>query len=154
MKTMRMGALLLGLLLVLTGCAKDEPKEADPAVLADTLHTTLTFKDEMTAGNEAMLKMLFEIDEADIEAFKIYESSGATAEEIAVFKAKDEKAADRIYQAMQKRVEEQKTAFENYQPAEMKKLQDPLIKKQDVMVVLCVSDDTPAAEKAVKEALG
>ena len=55
---------------------------------------------------------------------------------------------------MQKRVEEQKTAFENYQPAEMKKLQDPLIKKQGVMVVLCVSDDTPAAEKAVKEALG
>ena len=154
MKTMRMGALLLGLLLVLTGCAKDEPKEVDPAVLADTLNTALTFKDEMTAGNEAVLKMLFEIDEADIEAFKIYESSGATAEEIAVFKAKDEKAAERIYQAMQKRVEEQKTAFENYQPAEMKKLQDPLIKKQGVMVVLCVSDDTPAAEKAVREALG
>ena len=71
-----------------------------------------------------------------------------------MFKAKDEQAADRIYQAMQKRVEEQKTAFENYQPAEMKKLQDPLIKKQGVMVVLCVSDDTSAAEKAVKEALG
>ena len=92
MKTMRMGALLLGLLLVLTGCAKDEPKEVDPAVLADTLHTTLTFKDEMTAGNETMLKMLFEIDEADIEAFKIYESSGATAEELSLIHISFEKS--------------------------------------------------------------
>ncbi len=72
---------------------------------------------------------------------------GATAEEIAVFKAKDEKAADRIYQAMQKRVEEQKTAFENYQPAEMKKLQDPLIKSR-ALWLFSVSDDTPAAEKS------
>ncbi len=46
-----------------------------------------------------------EVDEADIEAFKVYTGTGATAEEIAVFKAKDEQAAGRLYQAMQTRVE-------------------------------------------------
>ena len=143
MKQLRMGALLMGLLLILAGCGKGEVKDVDPSVLADTLKNAITFQDDLEA-----------VDEADFEAFKVYTGTGATAEEIAVFKAKDEQAADRLYQAMQARVESQKTAFLNYNPNEMKKLQDPLIRKKGVTVVLCVSDDTPAAEKAVKEALG
>lgn len=154
MKKMHMGALLLGLLLVLAGCGKQEAKEVEPSVLADTLNSTLTFQDEMTSVDTAAVVRLYGIDEADMAAYKVYTSTGATAEEIAVFKAKDEEAADRIYQAMQTRVENQKTAYESYNPNEMKKLQDPFIRKQGVMVVLCISDDTPAAEQAVKEALG
>ena len=154
MKKVKTGALLLGLLLVLTGCGKNEAKDVDPSVLADTLRNAITFQDELEAVDAAAMGRMYEVDEADIEAFKVYTGTGATAEEIAVFKAKDEQAAGRIYQAMQTRVENQKAAFENYNPNEMKKLQDPLVRKTGVTVVLCVSDDTPAAEKAVREALG
>lgn len=154
MKQLRMGALLMGLLLILAGCGKGEVKDVDPSVLADTLKNAITFQDDLEAVDATAMGRMYEVDEADFEAFKVYTGTGATAEEIAVFKAKDEQAADRIYQAMQARVESQKTAFLNYNPNEMKKLQDPLIRKKGVTVVLCVSDDTPAAEKAVKEALG
>ena len=47
---------------------------------------------------------------------KLYLSSGATAEEIAVFEAKDDAAAERLLAAAKERVEAQKTAFEDMHP--------------------------------------
>lgn len=93
MKKVKTGALLLGLLLVLTGCGKNEAKDVDPSVLADTLRNAITFQDELEAVDAAAMGRMYEVDEADIEAFKVYTGTGATAEEIAVFKAKDEQAA-------------------------------------------------------------
>ena len=90
MKKVKTGALLLGLLLVLTGCGKNEAKDVDPSVLADTLRNAITFQDELEAVDAAAMGRMYEVDEADIEAFKVYTGTGATAEEIAVFKAKDE----------------------------------------------------------------
>ena len=83
-----------------------------------------------------------------------YISSGATAEEIAVFEAADKAAADRLYKAAQERVENQKTAFEDYVPAEMTKLGNPVLVKKGSFVVLCVADDAAAAKKIVDKALG
>lgn len=60
----------------------------EPSVLADTLNSTLTFQDEMTSVDTAAVVRLYGIDEADMTAYKVYTSTGATAEEIAVFKAK------------------------------------------------------------------
>ena len=55
MKKVKTGALLLGLLLVLTGCGKNEAKDVDPSVLADTLRNAITFQDELEAVDAAAM---------------------------------------------------------------------------------------------------
>lgn len=141
------------LLLALAGCSGGE-KEVDAAALADELKNGLTFQDEMTAATDAIRDTLYAIDGADVAQGKLYTSSGATAEEIAVFKAKDKEAADRLYKAAEERLENQKTAFEDYVPAEMTKLNNAVLVKKGSMVVLCIADDHAAAKKIVDEALG
>ena len=52
------------------------------------------------------------------------------------------------------RLKNQKTAFEDYVPAEMTKLNNAVLVKKGNMVVLCVADDYAAAKKIVDKALG
>ncbi len=71
---------------------------------ADTLRI---LQDELEAGMDMGGRMY-----RGVQGVRVYTGTGATAEEIAVFKAKDEQAAGRLYQAMQTRVEKPKAAFE------------------------------------------
>ena len=52
----------------------------------------------------------------------------------------------------EKRVEDQKVAYTNYQPQEMTKLSDPVIETRGDTVILCVSDDNSAALSVIDEA--
>ena len=112
------------------GCSSGE-NEAQPTAsageVADRLKNGITFVDQMS-------------DRA------VYIGTGATAEEIAVLDATSDEAAQRIYEALQKRVERQREDFEDYVPAELQKLEDPVLEKNGVQVVLCISDDNEAAQ--------
>ena len=143
---------LLTAALLLTGC-QEEPKDVtiDVAALADALKAAVPFSDELTEPNDAALLNFYNIDEADIAAKKVYVSSGATAEEIAVFEGTDEAAAGRIKTAVDERIADQKSAFEDYNPEEQKKLNDPVIVTTGKYVILCVSDDNDSAEKCIDE---
>ena len=63
-------------------------------------------------------------------------------------------AVETVKAAMEKRVEDQKAAFENYQPKEMTKLGDPLLETRGNYVILCLSDDNDAARAIIDEAAG
>ena len=108
---------LLTAALLLTGC-QEEPKDVtiDVAALADALKAAVPFSDELAEPNDAALLNFYNIDETDIAAKKVYVSSGATAEEIAVFEGTDEAAAGRIKTAVDERIADQKSAFEDYNP--------------------------------------
>ena len=153
MKSLRIAAVLAAFMLILGGCSKGGVADVDPVQLADDLKTSLTFQDEMTAATDTVRDRLYGLESEDLEAGKVYLSTGATAEEVAVFKATSEEAAQRIYEAAQDRVESQKAAFEDYVPAEMTKLENPVLVKEGYVVVLCIVDDASAASAKVKEAL-
>ena len=80
MKHGKIAALLLALLLTMlaAGCGSKEI-QADAAALADELKSSLTFQDEMTAAEDTVRDTLYAIDAADVNAGKLYISSGATA---------------------------------------------------------------------------
>lgn len=94
------------------------------------------------------------ISEGDVVSGRLYLSSGATAEEIAVFEAKDDTAAERLLAAARERVEAQKTAFEDYAPAEMAKLNSAVVERNGKIIALCIADDSAAAQKKVKQLIG
>ena len=124
----------------------------DAVALADSLAGTVPFVDQMTPLELDAAVNVYGIDSAAVSAGKAYVSTGATAEEIAVFTAADAGQVETVRAALEKRVEDQKVAYTNYQPQEMTKLSDPVIETRGDTVILCVSDDNSAALSVIDEA--
>ena len=143
--------MMLGLL---AGCGTKDTKNVDAAKAADDLKSALTFQDELSEATQELRDRTYGISADDVVSGKLYLSSGATAEEIAVFEAKDDAAAERLLAAAKERVEAQKTAFEDYAPAEMTKLNNAVVERNGKIVALCIADDSSAAQKKVKELIG
>ncbi len=145
--------LLLSLMtaaFLLSGCQNTKEVTIDVSALADDLKAAVPFEDELSELNDtAFPKIYKDIDETDIAAKKVYVSSGATAEEIAVFEAKDKDAAVRIRAAVDQRIADQRAGFEDYNPKEQDKLSDPVIVTTGSYVIVCVSDDNAAAKKCI-----
>lgn len=134
--------------VMLSGCSKKEIT-VDPTELANSLLEQVKFVDSMTKLDKEAVAKLYGIKGELLESQAVYISTGATAEEIAILKATDEKNADTLYQALETRIEDQKTAFEDYVPAEMKKLEDPILIKKGNYVICCISNDNESANDVI-----
>lgn len=153
-KMNRILALLLTVAAVfsLAACGGETKQvTVDAEKLADALQQGVTFQDTMTAVNEQMVLKLYQLEEADVSALKVYRSTGATAEEIAVITGKDEAAAQRCRQALEARVEEMKSGFADYIPAEMTKLNHAYLETKGNTVILCVADDQEQVKKVIED---
>lgn len=130
----------------------EEPKEevkASAKEIADSLLKNIAYKDELTELDLDTAAMFFNFDGVDIEEAYIYESSGATAEEIVVLKCKDEKSAKAAKAIFENRVNEQIESYESYVPEEVPKLNKAVIAVVGDIAVLSVSDDAEAAKKII-----
>jgi len=121
--------------------------------LAKQLVDGLTWKEElMEVTSESVMQNYYQVDMADVKYWALYRSSsGATAEEIAVFEGTDAEAAGRIKDAVSTRVEDLKFAFEDYVPAEMPKIENAVVYTSGNYVVLVTNDDDAAALDMVKK---
>jgi len=141
--------ILAAALLFASGCAKNTNITMDTSAVADKLISTVKFSDQMSAVDDKTALKLYGLKSEDVTKLKVYESTGATAEEVAAFEAKDNTAAAAVKEAAQKRIEDQKTGFADYQPKEMAKLKAPVLIAKGKYVILCVSDDNSTAQKVI-----
>ena len=111
------------------------------------LREKIAFQDTLAAIDDEMIAAIYRIAPEDVVEQQVYVSTGATAEEIAVFEAADAEAAQRIETAVWQRVADQKTSFADYLPAELPKLEDPFIFVKGRYVVFCVSDHNEEVKK-------
>lgn len=124
------------------GCSGTQTKEIDIEKLANDLMEQVQFKDTLTKLDDDMISKLYGIDYAEEQI--VYISTGATAEEIALFKLKDESDAQKAYDAVNKRLDYQKSSFELYIPEEMVKLDAAVVELYGNYVIFCVSDGDTA----------
>lgn len=146
MKHMVIAALGVAMLMT-AACGKT--KEISAEDVSAKLLSDISYTDELAEIDLETAQMLFYLDDAQITGAKIYESSGATAEEIAVFECASSDDADKVMTAMQTRVEEQKESFRDYVPEELLKLDDAVLVKSRNVVVLSVSGDAETARKII-----
>lgn len=118
--------------------------------LAEKLLKEVKFKDKMSKIEKEMALLQYNLSDKDVEEVVMYLSTGATAEEIAVFKVKDE-SKRKVQSAVEKRVADQKVAFKDYNPVELEKLKNPTMYAKDEYVVLCISDEDSKSEKIINE---
>ena len=140
--------LLAGLLCACGDKAEEAPAELDMAALDTALEEGGVFSDILNPPFEVdVVTMLYGLDEADITTCLVRCSTGATAEELAVFEAPDAAAAGRIAGAMETRVAAQTESFRNYVPEEVLKLEKAIIRTSGNYVVYITAADPDEAGK-------
>lgn len=131
------------IILTLSACGAENTSINIEELSADIINN-VEFADEMTQINEKAVESLYNINYAVSQ--QVYISSGATAEEVAIFKLKDENDADKALAAVKQRIENQKQDFETYIPEEIHKLENAIVKKAGQYVIVCISDGDKADE--------
>ena len=143
-------ALAAAMTLVLCACGGGAAEPFDPASTASALLDSGAFSENLEQLDQDVACMLYGIDESTVTGSAVYGSTGATAEEIAVFTLTDETAAQAAKTALETRVSDQKTALESYLPAEIVKLDAAIIEQRGSSVLMVVAADAEAAQNALK----
>lgn len=143
-------ALAAAMTLVLCACGGGAAEPFDPASTASALLDSGAFSENLEQLDQDVACMLYGIDESTVTGSAVYGSTGATAEEIAVFTLTDETAAQAAKTALETRVADQKTALESYLPAEIVKLDAAIIEQRGSSVLMVVAADAEAAQNALK----
>ncbi|MGN0403424.1 MAG: DUF4358 domain-containing protein [Acetatifactor sp.] len=138
--------LILISVLMLTGCSgQTDESRIDTNAMVRELLEKVEFEDELNRVEDAgTIKMLYDVDNAT-EAY-VYISSGATAEEIAVFTFENKEAAELGLKKAEERLTVQKENYTSYVPEEVKKLDNAVVKQTGNYVVLCVSEGDEAGK--------
>lgn len=141
--------LMIAMITMLSGCAgKQEAIEVDISNLCNELLQKADFEDKLAPVDDAVIQRLYGVE--DYVKALVYISSGATAEEIALFEfAGNETAEEGLSNALA-RIEEQKFNFESYIPKEVKKLDDAFVKQYGNYVIVCISN-SDEAEKVITQ---
>lgn len=148
-RTLALIAVLLLTASLFSACGKAEPKDIDLDSLDAALSEKSPFIEALEPVEADIGCMILTIDEADCEKAVMRFSSGATAEEYALIKAKDAAARGRIEKALKDHIAFQKTSFANYVPSEVPKIENAILTTKDNYIFYCVADDARAAQDVI-----
>ena len=141
-------AALLMAVGTLAGC-QGKTADVDVNALATELHDGIEYVDELSELDLDTAAMFYSFQDADIAEACLYESSGATAEEIVVIKCATAADAAKVHQAFDTRITEQIENFTDYVPGEVEKLNAAVIVEKGNYAVLSVSDDAGKAKEII-----
>ena len=146
-KFVKVLALVLCLMLALTACGKGSYISFDDVY--NDLTTDIDFGGNMAEMSEIAAENFYLIYDTDIlEEFVIYmDESNATPNEIALFRLAKESDRTTVETIVKNRINDLKIGFEDYNPDEMYKLENAVVKSSGnyVMMVIC-KDNSKAAE--------
>lgn len=142
-------------LVALSGCgAKSEATssaaaDASAKAIGADLASKISYDDEMTELDIDTAMMLMNLSDVNIVESVVYESTGATAEEIVVLKCGSSDDAKKASDAFKARVADQKESFVDYVPEEIPKLDAAVIATAGDFAILSVSGDAATAKDII-----
>ena len=119
--------------------------------LSKDIIENIEFEDELNKVDKDTASKLYNIN--NFTSQSVYMSSGATAEEIAIFEFKDKKECKMALEKANKRIEEQKQNFKDYMPKEMKKLENAMIKNKNQYLIVCITNHPEEVGKILSKYL-
>ena len=117
----------------------------------ERLYQELSFRDQLEELDAVVVYTLLGIDAADVSEQKNYFSSGATAEEILIFRAVSQEALGRIKAILEARVEDQAELYASYAPEEVGYLKKAVLETKGDYLIFCVPENAEAAAKLIRE---
>ncbi len=155
MKMKRFAALAAAVCLsisLFSGCSQSGGKTitAPTSEVAQKLMDSLSFEYPLNELPAEAANRLYKLDGEILEEQAVYVGTGgALADEVSVWRVKDEKDSKTVQEAAEQRVENQKVSFKDYVPEEMPKLEKAVITVDGDTVILCVSSDPDKAKEVI-----
>lgn len=149
-KTVAFLLAIVCLAALLTGCGGSK-KTMEPRAFVDDVLANANFTDSLNQLSDDVVAQYYGVDSADYTSAIAYGGTAATAEQIAVFEAKDSAAAERILSALQTFVAEKVEAYKSYGPAAAMSLENAPVKIIGNCVVAVVCTDSDSALKVVDQ---
>ena len=149
-KTVAFLLAIVYLAALLTGCGGSK-KTMEPRAFVDDVLANANFADSLNQLSDDVVAQYYGVDSADYTSAIAYGGTAATAEQIAVFEAKDSAAAERILSALQTFVAEKVEAYKSYGPAAAMSLENAPVKIIGNCVVAVVCADSDSALKVVDQ---
>ena len=149
-KTVAFLLAIVCLAALLTGCGGSK-KTMEPRAFVDDVLANANFTDSLNQLSDDVVAQYYGVDSADYTSAIAYGGTAATAEQIAVFEAKDSAAAERILSALQTFVAEKVEAYKSYGPAAAMALENAPVKIIGNCVVAVVCADSDSALKVVDQ---
>ena len=149
-KTVAFLLAIVYLAALLTGCGGSK-KTMEPRAFVDDVLANANFTDSLNQLSDDVVAQYYGVDSADYTSAIAYGGTAATAEQIAVFEAKDSAAAERILSALQTFVAEKVEAYKSYGPAAAMSLENAPVKIIGNCVVAVVCADSYSALKVVDQ---
>ena len=146
-KTVAFLLAIVCLAALLTGCGGSK-KTMEPRAFVDDVLANANFTDSLNQLSDDVVAQYYG---ADYTSAIAYGGTAATAEQIAVFEAKDSAAAERILSALQTFVAEKVEAYKSYGPAAAMSLENAPVKIIGNCVVAVVCADSDSALKVVDQ---
>jgi hypothetical protein len=137
--------------LSITAC-ESEPVNVDinPDNVTAAVMSAIEFPSPVQKDAESIGVYYTELDTNSVKRMSVYVcGSGAYPDEIAVFEFRDEEAADAGFEAVNKRYDELVSIFTDYTPAEMYKLESPVMDRFGNYVIFIDCSDNEKAEEII-----
>ena len=125
-----------------------------PAEITGKIMDTLTFEDEMMEISSDIIERQYDVDMSTVASASVYVvSSGALADEVAVFRANSEADVAAIQAALEARVQTVMDRFVDYLPDEVPKIEGAIVKTDGLYALMVIHDDAAEAETIFDESL-
>ena len=122
-------------------------KEFEPQSFVDEILSGAGFTDSLNRLDDPVVPILYDIDSSDYSEALVYCGTAATAEEIAVFTAKDDSSAERLLNAARSRVDHLIESYRSYGPAAAMTLENSVVTRTGNYVVVVICSDSEGAKK-------
>lgn len=132
--------------LALVGCGKAE-KELDMEALANELLEGGVFEETLYPAEESAVPLLLDF-ETECEGL-VYVGTGATAEELVLFRGNDEDEAKQLKENLSEHLADRTEQYSGYLPEEAYKLESAILQQYGNYVILCIAADASAAEEII-----
>lgn len=147
MKKGILSIIITAIIVLCTACGNTASASASAGEMTAEILKDFS-SDLMTEVSSERMPSYYNLDLELLEEYSVYiDGSGGFADELAIFKVKNEKDIETVKQSIQSRLEDRKKVFESYSPEEFDKLQNCVIKEQGAYILFSVSDDNSTVEK-------
>lgn len=137
--------------LCLCSCNKEEGKTPATADVAAIISDSVEFTELIALTNDNIGPRYYGIDLEAIEEYEVLVcSSGALADEVAVFKMKDREDVEDMLDVVRDRKQDLYDRFVDYVPEEVNKINNAVIGSNGNYVYFVVSSNNSAAKKAAE----
>ena len=142
--------LVLSLAFCLFACTGNKEATYDAEKVALALATELEFGETLEKSVPEVAYSIYGISSELCEEAVLYCGSGATADEVAVFKCINETAAEEISLAASLRLDYLREGYSSYGPAEVPKIDAATLFVDGKTVIVCICENSEEVESIIK----